>query len=53
MEKLKKQIFVPTDFHAKLKHRAVEERSTIEKTIIEILKKEFNIEGDNNNNNKK
>lgn len=53
MEKSKKPIFVSTDFHTKIKHRAVEEQTSIEKIIAKILKKEFNIEGDNNNDNKK
>lgn len=46
MEKLKKPIIISTDFHSKLKHRAVEKQSSIEKIIAEILQKEFKDEGD-------
>ena len=46
MELLKKQIFISNEFHKKVKHRAVDEQSTIEKVIAEILKKEFHVEED-------
>jgi len=52
MEKSKKPIVVSADFHTKIKHRAVEEDTSIEKIIDKILKKEFNIKGDNNNDNR-
>lgn len=40
----KTTVWIPIDLHNKLKHKAVDERSTIEKKLIEILEKEFNKE---------
>lgn len=41
MEK-KTTVWIPINLHNKLKHRATDERSTIEKELIKILKKELN-----------
>lgn len=38
----KTTVWIPINLHNKLKHRATDERSTIEKELIKILKKELN-----------
>ena len=52
MEKIKKQVFVSGLFHKELKRRAVEKETSIEREINDILKREFILEGDENNNRK-
>ena len=43
----KTTVWIPIYLHNKLKHKAVDKRSTIRKELIEILEKEFNIEKEN------
>lgn len=40
----KTTVWIPIHLHNKLKHKAVDKRSTIRKELIEILEKEFNKE---------
>ena len=44
--RITKSVNVPRVFHKELKKRAVDEDSTIEKVIAEILREEFHIQGD-------